>query len=48
MRRVQIVLATEQRHLFIQPGGVKRTEVVRQAELRLIDIRLQQVKYAAD
>lgn len=47
MRAVLIILTTEQRCRLIQPSGVKRAELFRQAVQLLINIRLQQLKHAA-
>ncbi|OQV66787.1 hypothetical protein AK51_01715 [Serratia nematodiphila DZ0503SBS1] len=46
MRPVLVILTAEQCRRLIQPGGVKRAEVLRQAVQFLIDVRLNQVENA--
>ena len=47
MRAVLVVLAAKQRGRFIQPGGIERAEIFRQAVQLLVNVRLNQVKHAA-
>ncbi len=44
VRSVLVILTAEQRRRFVQPRGVKRAEVLRQAVQFLVNIRLNQVK----